>query len=130
MALGRIPKSEGVGVPIGQGRQKRLALFCPRLANIRCGATLCSDARLKSVLIKTALSFHPAWPPQNSLINILQADIFEEDSPETTGVNEKRCGAHQYVKENNVSQSKKKKINTNKQEVDRLVNYPTWLTEF
>ena len=67
MALGRIPKSEGVGVLIGQGRQKRLALFCPRLENIRCGATLWSDARLKSVLIKIALSFHPALPPQNFL---------------------------------------------------------------
>ena len=41
---------------------------------------------LKSVSIKTALSFHPALPPQNSFINILHADTFEEDSPETTMV--------------------------------------------
>ena len=39
---------------------------------------------LKFVSIKTALSFHPALPPQNSFINILHADTVEEDSPETT----------------------------------------------
>ena len=27
---------------------------------------------------------HPAWPPQNSIINILHIDTFDEESPEMT----------------------------------------------
>ena len=43
-----------------------------------------SDAGLRSVSIKIALSFHPALPPQNSFIIKLHADTFDEESPETT----------------------------------------------
>ena len=39
---------------------------------------------MRSVSIKIALSFHPALPTQNSVINILLADTFDEESPETT----------------------------------------------
>ena len=41
----------------------------------------------RSVLIKTAPSFHPALPPQNSFINIL-ADTFDKESPDTEQIKE------------------------------------------
>ena len=41
---------------------------------------------LASVSIKIALSFHPALPPQSSFINVLHADTFDEESPETSEV--------------------------------------------
>ena len=50
-----------------------------------CGRTLFGYRHLRSVSIKIALSFHPSLPPQNSFINILHIDAFEDESPETTG---------------------------------------------
>ena len=39
--------------------------------------------RLRSVSIKIALSFRPGLPSQNSFTIKLQADTFDEESPET-----------------------------------------------
>ena len=56
--------------------------FCHRFESIRMRPILIRT--LASVSVKIALSFHPTLPPQNSFINILLANTFDEESPETT----------------------------------------------
>ena len=83
MVTYRYPKIEGSRGFLVEQRTKLLAELCHRFEKNRCGQTGL-DAGLRSVSIKTALSFHPALPPQNFFIPILHADTFDEDSPETT----------------------------------------------
>ena len=61
-----------------------LPCFCHRFEITRKAAASGSDAGMRSVSIKIALSFHPALPLQNSFINILLAYTFDEENPETT----------------------------------------------
>ena len=76
--FGRPPKIEG---SMGLLREQRVKQFGITFA-IRMRAILIRA--LASVSIKIALSFHPALPPQNSFINILHVDTFDEGSQETT----------------------------------------------
>ena len=83
VAFGGSPKIKG---SIGLLIEQRVKHFGIAFAvDVRIPApTSGSDAGLRSVSIKIALSFHPALPPHNSFIIKLHADTFDEESPETT----------------------------------------------
>ena len=85
MVTCRFPKIEGSRGFLVEQRAKHWAELCQDLRPAGSGRPGL-DAGLRSVLIKIALSFHPALPLHNSFIISLSTDTFDGDSPETAQV--------------------------------------------